>query len=99
MMTSCEETKVNLYELIDEKKLLYKILPVEQRIGTIQAHQIILEVKLTLSDKKKHLMALAKTDKNKIDKKLKTMPTLEESSDEEPEEDEEEDEDVGRSKS
>ncbi len=74
------------------------MLPVESRVGTVKAHSIILEVTLT---KQKNLFVLAKTDKNKIDKKLKSMPELEESSQDEEEEDkeDEEDEDEGRSKS
>jgi len=98
MTTHCEEAKVHLFELVDEKKLTFKMLPVESRVGTVKAHSIILEVTLT---KQKNLFVLAKTDKNKIDKKLKSMPELEESSQDEEEEDkeDEEDEDEGRSKS
>ena len=54
-----------MLELVDEKKLTFKMLPVESRVGTVKAHSIILEVTLI---KQNNLFVLAKTDKNKIDK-------------------------------
>jgi hypothetical protein len=60
-----------------------------------------MEVKLTKQPGKKNLFTLSNSDKNKINKILKTKPELEESSEEEEEEDpnSEEEEDEGRSKS
>ena len=93
MTTSCEEAKVHLLELVDEKKLTFKFLPVESRVGTVKAHSIILDP--TLVKSKKDVFTLSKADKNKIDKKLKSMPELSESSEEEDKEEEGEEEGEG----
>lgn len=77
-----EEAKIEIFELLDEKKLIFRKLDPKSRLGAVKHPRIITKLDVK-PDKKKDHVTLDKKVKNQILKLNKNMPPMSESEPEE----------------